>query len=71
MKIRLLKPWQMSAAGDELDPPAPVAKLLIDRDYAIALDGGSDPDDDGKAEGGADGIKKAFSSPPATKPKRR
>lgn len=70
MRIRLTKAYGLSAPGDELDPPASVAKLLIKSGRAVAIDG-SDLDGDGKAEGGAEGEKKAFSSPPATKSKRR
>ncbi len=34
MKIRLLKPYQMSSVGDVLDPAKPVALLLIERGVA-------------------------------------
>lgn len=66
MKIRLLKPYGLSAAGDTLDPPPPVAKLLIHGGRAEAIDD-SDLDADGKDEGGEEGEKKAFSRPPKTK----
>lgn len=69
MKIRLLKPYGLSAAGDILNPAPPVAKLLIHSGRAEAVDDGADPDADGKAEGGAEGEKKAFSRPPKTKRK--
>ena len=69
MKIRLLKPYGLSAAGDILNPAPPVAKLLIHSGRAEAVEN-SDLDADGKDEGGKDGVKKAFSSPPATKKRR-
>lgn len=70
MKIRLLKPYGLSAAGDILDPAPPVAKLLIYDGRAEAVDS-SDPDADGKDEGGAEGEKKAFSRPPTAKKAKR
>jgi len=68
MKIRLLKSYGLSAAGDILDPAPPVAKLLIHSKRAEAVDS-SDLDADGRDEGGAEGEKKAFSRPPKTKRK--
>lgn len=65
MKVRLLKPYLSSAAGDVIDPAATIAQLLVMRGIAEPV--GSDPDSDGKDEGGADGEKKAFSRPPKTK----
>jgi len=47
MKIRLIKPYMLSAAGDAIDPDEPVALLLIDRGWAIPVAAGDaiDPDE--------------------------
>jgi len=37
MKIKLLKPFGFSEAGDILDPDPPVAHLLIERGVAVAF----------------------------------
>lgn len=37
MKIRLLKHYQLSGAGDIIDPPKPVAGLLIGRGIAVKI----------------------------------
>jgi len=37
MRIRLIKPYMLSAAGDAIDPDEPVALLLIDRGWAIPV----------------------------------
>ena len=34
MKIKLLKPYQLSGAGDIIDPPRPIADLLLGRGVA-------------------------------------
>jgi len=34
MKIKLLKPYQLSGAGDIIDPPPAVANLLVKRGVA-------------------------------------
>jgi hypothetical protein len=67
MKIKMLKPYGLAAAGQILNPDPPVALLLIQRKMAVACD----PDGDGKAEGNLGGTKKAFSSPPIFNRKQR
>jgi len=37
MKIRLLKPYQLSGAGEIIDPPKPIADLLIGRGVAVKV----------------------------------
>jgi len=37
MKIRLLKQYQLSGAGDIIDPPKPIADLLIGRGVAVKV----------------------------------
>ncbi len=39
MKIKLLKHYQLSGAGDIIDPPKPVADLLIGRGVAVKIKG--------------------------------
>jgi hypothetical protein len=61
MKLTLDKPYNGLAKGDEMEVNAGVASQLIKRGIAHEK---KDPDNDGKAEGGIAGEKKAFTSPP-------
>lgn len=67
MKAMLLKHYLAFPPGHIVDFPLPVLTLLIRRGIAKAID---DPDGDGKAEGGKEGEKKAFSRPPQGKHKK-
>lgn len=69
MKLRLKQMYLGQPAGKIVDYGAGVAELLIQRGIAVEVK--DDPDADGKAEGGQDGVKKAFFGPPAGKSKRR
>lgn len=62
MRARLLKPYLSFAKGAEVDFAPSIMVLLIQRGVAEQI---KDPDGDGRAEGGRDGEKKAFSRPPA------
>ena len=66
MKAKLIRQYLSFPPGHIVDFPLPVLSLLIRRGIAKAMD----PDRDGKAEGGEDGEKKAFSRPPQGKGKR-
>ena len=39
MKIRLLKPYQLSGPGEIIDPAKPIADLLIGRGIAVKVTG--------------------------------
>lgn len=63
MKIRLREMYLGRPAGSIMEPGRGAAQLLIERGIAEEI---IDPDNDGRAEGGRDGEKKAFVRPPAT-----
>jgi hypothetical protein len=68
MKVKLKQMYLSQPAGAIMDVGHGVAVLLIQRGVAEEW---KDPDQDGIAEGGKQGAKKAFSKPPATKGKKR
>ena len=68
MKIRLMQGWNGIAAGSIVNLGEGQAVLLIGDEEAITV--ANDPDNDGRAEGGEQGEKKAFSGPPKAKRKR-
>lgn len=68
MKAKLLKQYLAFPPGSITDFAEPITTLLIRRGVAVAIK--EDPDGDGKAEGGRQGEKKAFSRPPQGKGKR-
>lgn len=71
MKIRFIKPYGLNAIGDVIDPPQrDIARILVCRGVATWIKDDKDLDNDGKAEGGIAGVKKAFSSPPRSNKKR-
>jgi len=77
MKIRLMQGWNGIAAGSIVNLGEGQAVLLIGRRQAVqhfgdeeAITVANDPDNDGRAEGGEEGEKKAFSGPPKAKRKR-
>lgn len=68
MKIRFIKVYGFNNVGDVIEPAQQdIARILIMRGVAVRVEDGKDLDQDGKAEGGMFGIKKAFSAPPAGK----
>lgn len=67
MRVKLLQGYNGFPVGRVLNVAEGVARLLIQRMIAESVD---DPDSDGKAEGGEQGEKKAFSGPPKAKRKR-
>lgn len=67
MKIRFIKAYGFNNVGDVIEPAQrDIARILVKRGVAVRVDE-KDPDQDGKAEGGIFGIKKAFSAPPVSK----
>lgn len=68
MRVKLLQGYNGFPVGRVLNVAEGVARLLIQRMIAEPVD---DPDNDGKAEGGEQGEKKAFSGPPKAKGKRK
>lgn len=71
MKLKLIEMYNGQPAGTILNVGGGVGQLLLKRKMAEEVTEVKDPDEDGKAEGGIRGEKKAFSRPPVGKSGRR